>query len=126
IPEISCHNPSPPRLFSQAEDVIRDRTVTGVQTCALPIYDIYVDRHFLARKLADAKFVVTISEYNRRLLDRDRNGAATPIHVVRCGIEPARYRFSPRRSPDPGRVSALCVASLQEYKGHRVLLDALA
>src|SRR6202046_466608 len=29
-----------PRLFHffQAEDAIRDRTVTGVQTCALPIY----------------------------------------------------------------------------------------
>jgi len=89
-------------------------------------HDIYVNRHFLARKLADAKFVVTISEYNRRLLDRDRNGVATPIYVVRCGIEPARYRFSPRPSPDPGRVRVLCVASLQEYKGHRVLLDALA
>src|SRR5207248_8225117 len=26
------------RFFFQAEDGIRDRTVTGVQTCALPIY----------------------------------------------------------------------------------------
>src|SRR5207248_6833586 len=26
-------------FFFQAEDGIRDRTVTGVQTCALPIYD---------------------------------------------------------------------------------------
>src|SRR5207248_8510267 len=26
--------------FFQAEDGIRDRTVTGVQTCALPIYDL--------------------------------------------------------------------------------------
>src|SRR2546427_529633 len=28
----------PPVLFFQAEDGIRDLTVTGVQTCALPIY----------------------------------------------------------------------------------------
>src|SRR5207248_6900553 len=27
--------------FFQAEDGIRDRTVTGVQTCALPIYDAF-------------------------------------------------------------------------------------
>ena len=27
-------------LFFQAEDGIRDRLVTGVQTCALPIYDL--------------------------------------------------------------------------------------
>src|SRR5437867_9261928 len=27
-------------FFFQAEDGIRDRTVTGVQTCALPIYEV--------------------------------------------------------------------------------------
>src|SRR5207248_3451904 len=34
-------------FFFQAEDGIRDRTVTGVQTCALPIYDraVLVDPH---------------------------------------------------------------------------------
>src|SRR2546427_4444275 len=29
-------------FFFQAEDGIRDLTVTGVQTCALPIYSIWV------------------------------------------------------------------------------------
>src|SRR5690554_7781603 len=28
-------------FFFQAEDGIRDADVTGVQTCALPIYDVY-------------------------------------------------------------------------------------
>src|SRR5207248_4939511 len=28
-------------FFFQAEDGIRDRTVTGVQTCALPISDVF-------------------------------------------------------------------------------------
>src|SRR2546430_289035 len=28
-------------FFFQAEDGIRDLTVTGVQTCALPIYDLF-------------------------------------------------------------------------------------
>src|SRR5207248_8373558 len=32
-------------FFFQAEDGIRDRTVTGVQTCALPIY-VRSARHF--------------------------------------------------------------------------------
>ena len=31
-------------FFFQAEDGIRDRLVTGVQTCALPIYAIGVER----------------------------------------------------------------------------------
>src|SRR5256886_5376764 len=32
-------------FFFQAEDGIRDLTVTGVQTCALPIWDLHRDRH---------------------------------------------------------------------------------
>src|SRR5207249_7335186 len=31
-------------FFFQAEDGIRDRNVTGVQTCALPIFEIYIER----------------------------------------------------------------------------------
>src|SRR5207248_6142575 len=32
------------RFFFQAEDGIRDRTVTGVQTCALPIFQVVLGR----------------------------------------------------------------------------------
>src|SRR5207249_7567266 len=32
-----------PSFFFRAEDGIRDRNVTGVQTCALPIYPAYSD-----------------------------------------------------------------------------------
>jgi glycosyltransferase involved in cell wall biosynthesis len=86
-------------------------------------HDLYVDRHFLARKLADARYAVAVSEYNRRLLAAE--GASTPVHVVRCGIDVSRYRFRPRVPAPVGPVRALCVASLQEYKGHAILLEAL-
>src|ERR1017187_10859457 len=33
------HSTCPPLFFFQAEDGIRDTSVTGVQTCALPIYE---------------------------------------------------------------------------------------
>ncbi|MGH2928714.1 MAG: glycosyltransferase, partial [Solirubrobacteraceae bacterium] len=84
-------------------------------------HDIYIDRRLLRRKLADARFAVTISEFNRRLLEQlqQERDARTPVHLVRCGIEVARYRFVPRRPADAGAVRAACVASLQEYKGHR-------
>src|SRR5207245_4567657 len=41
--------PGPSRVLSffQAEDGIRDATVTGVQTCALPIYRERINREFL-------------------------------------------------------------------------------
>src|SRR5437868_5153626 len=36
-------------FFFQAEDGIRDRNVTGVQTCALPIYDRLIVRRIAQR-----------------------------------------------------------------------------
>jgi glycosyltransferase involved in cell wall biosynthesis len=88
-------------------------------------HDLYMDQSMIRRKLADARFVVTISELNRKILtgmiDRD-----VPITVVRCGIDIAQYPFRERQIPQHGPVRALCIASLQEYKGHRVLLEALA
>ena len=89
-------------------------------------YDIFVDQTLLARKLADAEFVATISEYNRRFLARYGGDEATPVHVVHCGVDPAAYDFVPRPIPASGRVRALVVASLQEKKGHAVLFEALA
>jgi len=88
-------------------------------------HDLYLNQAFLAAKAADARFVVTISEYNRRFLEPYGGGSKTPVEVVHCGIDPANYHFR-RRVPGPtGPVRALCVASLQEYKGHAVLLEAL-
>jgi glycosyltransferase involved in cell wall biosynthesis len=46
--------------------------------------------------------------------------------VIHCGVDPAAYAFAPRSIPPTGPVRILCVASLQEYKGHRFLLRALA
>lgn len=88
-------------------------------------HDLYVDTSMLDRKIADASFVVTISRYNRTLLER-HNKAGTPIRVVHAGIESGSYRFRPRGIPAEGEVRALTVASLQQYKGHALLLEALA
>lgn len=88
-------------------------------------HDLYVDRSMLSEKVADARFVVTISAFNRALLDKGNNDG-TQIEVIHCGIDLARYVYRPREIPDHGPVRALCVASLQEYKGHRFLLEALA
>src|SRR5207249_7520784 len=41
--------------FFQAEDGIRDRNVTGVQTCALPISDVFVSIHVNAAPRRDAR-----------------------------------------------------------------------
>jgi colanic acid/amylovoran biosynthesis glycosyltransferase len=89
-------------------------------------HDIFIDQSFLARKVTDARFVIAISDYNRRFLARYGAGRRTPIHLVRYGIEPAAYPFRPRGIPADGPVRTLCVAALKEYKGHAVLFRALA
>ncbi len=85
-------------------------------------HDLYVHTAMLERKLADAAFVVTISDFNRRLLER--YSSSTAIHVVRSGVELERY---PVRTEPPGSPFTLqAVGSLQPYKGFAYLLEAMA
>src|SRR5256885_10631388 len=57
-------------FFFQAEDGIRDYKVTGVQTCALPIYVNY-NEFFLAGILAMASFAIASNTSWSFFLDRD-------------------------------------------------------
>jgi colanic acid/amylovoran biosynthesis glycosyltransferase len=89
-------------------------------------HDIFVDQSLLARRLAAAEFAVAISDFNRGFLAAYGGDRTTPVHVIRCGIDPSAYRFRPRAPAAGGRLRALCVAGLKDYKGHPVLLEALA
>jgi hypothetical protein len=62
--------------------------------------DLFVDTALLRTKLRRARFVVTISEYNRRIL-RDLAGApdAERIHVLHCGVNVAK--LTPRNGKAP-------------------------
>ena len=89
-------------------------------------HDIYVDRAMLREKIEQAVFVVAISEYNRRLLI-DLYGASVQakLYVIHCGIDLDLFK------PRPARTAAdiftiVCVASLQDYKGHPYLIQACA
>lgn len=89
-------------------------------------HDIYVERPMLGEKLRNASFVVAISDYNRRLLEElYGDDARGRVAVVHCGIQPEV--FAPREQPARGdELRIVCVASLQEYKGHPYLIDACA
>jgi glycosyltransferase involved in cell wall biosynthesis len=89
-------------------------------------HDIFLDQLHLRTLVREAKHVAVISEFNRAFLDPYRSGARTPVSVVHCGVAPASYPFRARIPPADGAVHALCVATLNEIKGHAVLLDALA
>ncbi len=100
--------------------------LTGVPySFTVHAHDLYVDPLFVGRRVDDAAFVVAISEFNKDILV-GLAGPGARIEVVHCGVVPANYPFRPRRPARSGPVRAVCVASLQEYKGHRHLLRALA
>jgi glycosyltransferase involved in cell wall biosynthesis len=86
-------------------------------------HDLFVHQSMLARKAADAAFVVAISEYNRRFLLE--HAGAPAIHIVHYGVDPDRFAFRVRPEGDgPPRIA--CVARLVPYKGHSILLRAVA
>ncbi len=86
-------------------------------------HDLYVDRAMLAEKVRRADLVVTISEFNRRLVEQAcGEAAAGKVHVIRCGVDLAAFAPAARRPP---RIPTFaCVASLRPYKGHEVLIEA--
>lgn len=87
-------------------------------------HDLYADNVMLAEKARRARFVTTISEFNRQRL-RALLGAeaAGRVHVVRCGVKVGAYAFRPHRGC-AGRRVVLCVAGLREYKGLAYLIQA--
>jgi len=89
-------------------------------------HDIFVDQSFLRTRLAAADFAVAISDFNRGFLAAYGGDRATPVHVVRMGLDLSAYQYRPRAAGGSRAVRALCVGRLKEEKGHRVLLEALA
>ncbi len=100
------------------------RALTGIgYSFTAHAHDLYVDTAMLREKVDAARFVVTISEFNRAFLEAHCGRTATRnVHVVRCGVDLAAFAAAPRHVPEVP--TFVCVASLREYKGHDVLLDA--
>src|SRR5437588_12011952 len=64
-------------FFFQAEDGIRDHCVTGVQTCALPIYSRFQMSHMTQRQLHRLwAFRMRIGRLASRVGEDDRTGAS--------------------------------------------------
>lgn len=89
-------------------------------------HDIYVDQLNLVALVRDAKAIAAISEFNRSFLEPYGGGRVTPVEVVHCGLTPSAYAYRERTLPAVGPLRAICVATLNELKGHTVLFDALA
>jgi glycosyltransferase involved in cell wall biosynthesis len=87
--------------------------------------DLHRDRHMLREKVAEARFVVAISEFNRRVI-LDACGAehAGRLEVIHCGIDPAVFRPTAEPADAAGPLRLVCVGTLHEVKGQRFLIEA--
>ena len=89
-------------------------------------HDIFVNRTMLEEKLSAATFVAVISTFNREyLVSHYGERFRRKLVVVRCGVDTERFTREVDGSTREG-FRIVCVASLQPYKGHEVLIDALA
>lgn len=87
-------------------------------------HDIFVEHALLEHKIKAASFIVSISEHNRTYLKRLYGGLEIEkVHVVRCGVDRSIFR-PPDPRPENETFTILCVAGLEEKKGHRYLIEA--
>lgn len=88
-------------------------------------HDIFVDKSMLFRKMADAKYIVAISEFNYEFLDKlFGNSITEKIHIIHCGIFPEMYVSKIEKIEKSETYQLLSIGSLRSYKGFTFLLDA--
>ncbi|MFJ4036764.1 glycosyltransferase [Microbacterium sp. NPDC090007] len=91
---------------------------------AKDIFHSSVDPLDLERKLADAAFAVTVSDFNLRHLERRFPSAGRVVRVYN-GIDLPRFPFVARGRRE-GPLRLLAVGRLVEKKGFSLLIDAVA
>jgi colanic acid/amylovoran biosynthesis glycosyltransferase len=92
--------------------------------------DVHVDRRMLCRKLGEARFAVTISEFNRAVIEGDC-GRLTPakLDILHVGVDTTVFSPRPVVPPVAGATAPLrivCVGTLHEVKGQVHLVRACA
>jgi colanic acid/amylovoran biosynthesis glycosyltransferase len=93
--------------------------------------DLHRDRHMLCEKTAEADFVVTISEYNKKIiLSECGEENIDKVIVVHCGVDTEFFKPRPEYSPCPDETESkenmtiMCIGTLHEVKGQTYLIEA--
>ena len=89
---------------------------------AVDIFSAHLSRKVLQKKIQNARFVVAISEFNRKFLQDLAPQPEEKIVKIYNGIH--LNRFCQNGTPDRNPFIFLCVARFVEKKGHAVLLKA--
>ncbi|MBE2234841.1 MAG: glycosyltransferase [Anaerolinea sp.] len=78
----------------------------------------------LQAKMADARFVVTVSRFNQAYLRQIQNGGGGDVRCLYNGVDLRHFKPNPRVAREPGLI--LSVGRLVEKKGFALLLHACA
>lgn len=118
IEHVHCHFASHPALAGW----IIHRLVRIPYSFTTHGSDLHVERRMLCAKLADASFAVTVSSFNRKVMESECASAASRVKIVHCGVDTQRFRPSPRGPSETFRI--LCIGTLHEVKGQNYLVEA--
>ena len=89
--------------------------------------DLHVDRHMLPQKVEAAAFVVTVSEFNRRVIVEEcGEELATGVEVIHCGVDTSVFAPPDHPVAPTEALSVVCVGTLHEVKGQEFLVRAVA
>jgi glycosyltransferase involved in cell wall biosynthesis len=92
-------------------------------------HDIQINRALLRWKLRETKFVRSISDFNKRFLEKlYPKETAGKIEVIHVGIETDQYANAraATQNGEAGNRKLLCVAAHRPYKGLPYLIEACA
>jgi len=86
--------------------------------------DIQVDRHLLKEKLEAAEFAIAVSSDNKKIMvDECGSHLGKKIRVIHGGVDVSRFVSNPKRAA-VSSFRILCVARVEEVKGHAYLVEA--
>ena len=87
--------------------------------------DLHVDQTMLDKKIAAAKRAVTISQFNKEVMVKAAGEQyRDKIDVIHCGVDPDLFECYQRNHNNAEIYQILCVASFEEVKGHKYLIEA--
>lgn len=90
--------------------------------------DLHRDRHMLYEKVAEASFVVAISNYNKAIILSECQGKfQDKVTVIHCGVDTEVFRYRSNMTPhekEGSPFTILCIGTLHEVKGQTILIEA--
>ncbi|MFQ5730138.1 MAG: glycosyltransferase family 4 protein, partial [Waddliaceae bacterium] len=91
---------------------------------AVDIFKKTMSKKTLAKKIANAKFVITVSDYNKRFLENVSNAHSEKIVRIYNGINLENFVSKTDQQAKSKRFTLLCISRLVEKKGIPVLVEA--